>query len=153
MRFTLIFLCLLFTGCASTFNVPSSGTDFSLDGCPPLANCVSSTSSVSLYQVEPVRLSAPLDDSTWQAVKAVALDMPGASLNESRFGYLDATFYTAVFHFPDFFEVLVSQDLRRLDVRSQSLIGLYDLGVNRRRVESFREALVEKGIAVSGAQD
>ncbi|MDI9246934.1 DUF1499 domain-containing protein [Marinobacter sp. CHS3-4] len=150
MRFTLLLLSLLFTGCASTFNVPDSGTDFTLDGCTPLLNCASSTSSVFLYQVDPVQLAEPLDESNWETIKTTVTDMPGASLNEARFGYLDVTFYTVVFHFPDFFEVLVREDQQSLDVRSQSLIGLYDLGVNRRRIEIFRQHLIDKGIAVSG---
>lgn len=148
MQYELVLFSLLLSGCASTFHVPSSGTDFSLDGCPPLLNCVSSTSSVFVYQVEPIRLSEPLDGANWQAVRSTALELPGASLNESRFGYLDATFYSAVLRFPDFFEVLVRQDQQTLDVRSQSMIGLYDLHVNRKRVETFRQRLVEKDIAL-----
>ncbi|WP_304101067.1 DUF1499 domain-containing protein [Marinobacter antarcticus] len=33
-------------------------------------------------------------------------------------------------------------------VRSQSLIGFYDLGVDRRRIELLRSRLIERGIAV-----
>lgn len=150
MRFYTFFAILLLSGCASTSNVPSSGVDFSLDGCSPFLNCVSSTSSVDLYYVEPIQLSSPLDESGWAKVKTVAADMPGASLNDSRFGYLDITFYSELLHFPDYFEILVSQDRQSLDVRSQSLIGFYDLGVNRRRAELFRQRLVEQGVARSG---
>ncbi|WP_267283851.1 MULTISPECIES: DUF1499 domain-containing protein [unclassified Marinobacter] len=34
-------------------------------------------------------------------------------------------------------------------MRSQSLIGFYDLGVNRRRVELLRSRLIERGIAIN----
>ncbi|SHK67500.1 Protein of unknown function [Marinobacter antarcticus] len=37
---------------------------------------------------------------------------------------------------------------KHLDLRSQSLVGLYDLGVNRRRIELLRSRLIERGIAV-----
>lgn len=83
-------------------------------------------------------------------MKSVATDLPGASLNESRFGYLDITFYSDLFRFPDYFEVLVSEDAGSLDVRSQSLIGFYDMGVNRERVELFRQRLIDAGVAAAG---
>jgi uncharacterized protein (DUF1499 family) len=147
LRLIALLHLILITGCASTLNVPDSGTDFDLDGCTPLLNCVSSTSSVFLYHVEPVQLAEPLNESTWNTIKSVATGMPGASLNEARFGYLDITFYSTVFHFPDFFEVLVSQDGNTLDVRSQSLLGIFDFFANRRRVERFRDNLVEEGVS------
>ncbi|WP_404363198.1 DUF1499 domain-containing protein [Marinobacter sp.] len=153
MRFFALLTLLLLTACASTSNIPSSGTGFSLDGCTPFLNCVSSTSSVGLYRVEPIQLSGPLDEPTWDAVKAVATEMPGASLNDSRYGYLDMTFYSDLLGFPDYFEVLVSEDRESLDVRSQSLVGFYDLGVNRRRVERFRHRLVEGGVATARRPD
>ena len=152
MRCFALLTVLLLTGCTSTSHVPSSGTDFALDGCTPFLNCVSSTSSVGLYHVKPIQLSAPLDQPTWDTVKAVAKEMPGASLNDSRFGYLDMTFHSDLLRFPDYFEVLVSPDRRSLDVRSQSLVGFYDLGVNRRRVERLRLNLVEAGVASSNSQ-
>jgi len=49
MRYFVALSILLLTGCASTGNVPPSGTQFSLDGCTPFLNCVSSTSTVGLY--------------------------------------------------------------------------------------------------------
>nr|BBJ05120.1 hypothetical protein YBY_29690 [Marinobacter nauticus] len=105
---------------------------------------------MGLYYVKPIQLSAPLDQPTWDTVKAVAKEMPGASLNDSRFGYLDMTFHSDLLRFPDYFEVLVSPDRRSLDVRSQSLVGFYDLGVNRRRVERLRLNLIEAGVVAHG---
>jgi len=51
--------------------------------------------------------------------------------------------------FPDYLELLIDSDKQHLDVRSQSLIGFYDLGVNRRRVELLRSRLIERGIAIN----
>ncbi|MCL7946188.1 DUF1499 domain-containing protein [Marinobacter sp. ATCH36] len=81
-------------------------------------NCASSTSSIFLYKVDPIQLKTTLDESSWETIKSVAAEMPGASLNESRFGCLDITYFSAVFHFPDYLEVLVREDQRSLDVRS-----------------------------------
>lgn len=148
IRYFVTLSILLLTGCASTGNVPPSGTQFNLDGCPPFLNCVSSTSTVGLYSVEPIRLAEPLDQSSWKLIKVVAMELPGASLNSARFGYADITCHSDLLGFPDYLELLVDSDKQHLDVRSQSLIGLYDFGVNRRRVELLRSRLVERGIAI-----
>jgi len=148
MRYFMVVSILLLAGCTSTGSVPPSGTQFSLDGCPPFLNCVSSTSAMGLYSVEPIRLAEPLNQSSWELIRAVAIELPGASLNSTRFGYADITCRSDLFGFPDYLELLVDSDKQHLEVRSQSLIGLYDLGVNRRRVELLRSRLIERGIAV-----
>lgn len=153
MRVLIALFALLLSGCASTGGVPASGTDFHLNGCTPFLNCVSSESSVGLYEVEPIQLAKPLDKASWEKIKTAALSLPGASLNEARFGYADITCYSDFFSFPDYLEILVSPDQKHLEVRSQSLIGLYDLGVNRRRVEKLRQRLSDLGIVGTGAKD
>jgi uncharacterized protein (DUF1499 family) len=134
-------------GCVSTRPIPEAGVDFQLDRCTPFLNCVSSESSVFIYKVAPIELVNQLDQNTWQKIKVAALDLPGATLKESRYGYLNVTIHSVVFRFADYFEVLVSEDNRLLNVRSQSLVGLYDVGVNRARVEQFRSQLVSLGVA------
>jgi len=150
MAVVLSSLALLLSGCASTINVPASGTDFSLSGCPPLLNCVSSQSTVPLYQTPPIQLRRPLTPSSWGHVKKVVLTLPGASLDESRYGYLKATCYSHVFQFPDFLELLVGPDGQSLEVRSQSMLGLYDFSVNRHRVQELRARLRAAGLAKGG---
>jgi uncharacterized protein (DUF1499 family) len=152
MRYLVLVAVIFLSGCASTFQVPSSGTDFTLDSCTPLLNCVSSTSSIFLYHVDPIQLTHALDEASWENIKSVAVELDGASVNDSRFGYLDMTCFSQVFSFPDYFEILVSEDRKSLDVRSQSLIGLYDFGVNRRRVETLTRELVGLGLAKAVAE-
>ncbi|WP_349292899.1 MULTISPECIES: DUF1499 domain-containing protein [unclassified Marinobacter] len=149
MRHFLAVSILLLAGCASTGKVPPSGVQFSLDGCAPFLNCVSSTSTNGLYSVEPIRLAEPLSQSSWELIRAVAIELPGASLNSARFGYADITCRSDLLGFPDYLELLVDSDKQQLDVRSQSLIGFYDLGVNRRRVELLRSRLIERGLAIN----
>ena len=147
MHHFIILAVVFLAGCASTFEVPPSGTDFTLDRCTPLLNCVSSTSSIFLYQVDPIQLTYTLDETSWQTITSVVADLPGVSVNESRFGYLDVTCYSEIFSFPDYFEILVSEDQKSLNVRSQSMIGLYDFGVNRLRVEALTRELIGLGLA------
>ncbi len=143
----LLGLLVLLQGCASSFGVPDQGTDFELSGCPPFLNCVSSESWVFLYHTDPIELTEPLDESSWEAITETTLSLQGADLNEARYGYLDVTCYSRVFHFPDFLEVLIRPDGQSLAVRSQSMLGVLDFGVNRYRVYQLREKLREAGLA------
>ena len=94
-------------------------------------------------------MAEPLSQSSWALIRAVAIEQPGASLNSARFGYADITCRSDLLGFPDYLELLVDSDKHHLDVRSQSLIGFYDLGVNRRRVELLKSRLIERGIAIN----
>ncbi|MEQ5833763.1 DUF1499 domain-containing protein [Marinobacter sp. NFXS9] len=143
---------LLLAGCSATRTVPPTGTDFELDGCTPFLNCVSSESSVSLYNVPRMPLTGPLTENAWKRILSVALDLPGATLDNARFGYAQITCYSDVFGFPDYLEILVTEDGHHLQVRSQSLLGLYDLGVNRDRVETLRMNLQNAGLVRDAAQ-
>lgn len=154
MRHMASALCalLLLAGCSATQTVPPTGTDFELDGCTPFLNCVSSESSVSLYNVPRMPLTGPLTEDAWKRILSVALDLPGATLDNARFGYAQITCYSDVFGFPDYLEILVTEDGRHLQVRSQSLLGFYDLGVNRDRVETLRMNLQNAGLVRDATQ-
>ena len=148
MRYLLLALSVMLVGCVSTRSIPQTGIDFQLDRCPPFLNCVSSESIIPLYQVAPVKLVAPLRRESWQAIQQTVLAQPGASLTQARFGYLRVTWHSALFRFPDFVELLLADDSNSLAVRSQSLFGLFDFGVNRARIERLREELIARGLAV-----
>lgn len=148
MRYLRLLAALLLTGCAATDDVPPTGTQFTLDDCPPFMNCVSTSATTSRHAIEPIYLAEPLSESSWMTIKTEALKLPGASLNHVRFGYADITCYSEIFGFPDYLEILIDSGSQRLQVRSQSLLGFYDMGVNRDRVELLRSRLIERGVAI-----
>jgi uncharacterized protein (DUF1499 family) len=67
--------------------------------------------------------------------------MPGVSIAVSTDTYLRVELTTTILRFVDDLELLVDPDEQVIHVRSASRVGKWDLGVNRRRVESLRRRL------------
>ncbi|MCX5739852.1 MAG: DUF1499 domain-containing protein [Proteobacteria bacterium] len=112
----------------------------SLAPCPNRPNCVSSLAGDTSHLVEPLALRVPVERAWPQLRDAVAL-LPRTRIVESGDGYLRAEATSRLFRFVDDLEVLHVPGTARIDVRSASRAGYSDLGVNRARVESLRDAL------------
>lgn len=124
---------------------PDIGTG-TLVPCPGTPNCVSSVDPPATPAfVEPFWVSGPPEEAWaaahetiegWARVELVALT--GRSLH--------AEVKSFTFRFVDDLELVLHPHGLRIDVRSASRVGRSDLGVNRRRVERLRKALVERGV-------
>tara|TARA_Y100000589_G_scaffold329633_1_gene376776 strand:+ start:3191 stop:3619 length:429 start_codon:yes stop_codon:yes gene_type:complete len=68
---------------------------------------------------------------------------PRVKIIEINDSYLHALSISRIFKFKDDIEVRKIKDSNKLQVRSQSRIGLYDFGVNKRRVETLRFRLID----------
>ncbi|MBU1360336.1 MAG: DUF1499 domain-containing protein [Gammaproteobacteria bacterium] len=122
-------------GCASQSpavpdDAPSAATRAAL-ACTLPSNCVNSTES---------GLPALRYQGTREQGMAV-LRATLASYAEARVVSSDAQSVTAIFSTPlgfqDKVEFIVDPDTRRIDFRSASGFGLYDLGKNRSRMRDF----------------
>jgi uncharacterized protein (DUF1499 family) len=120
----------------------------SLAPCPDKPNCVSSLAPDDDHRVEPFALSG---EKGWAALRAAVAAMPRTVIVEERPGYLHAECKSRIFRFTDDLELARSDAGNRVDVRSASRVGYGDMGVNRARVESLREALVAAGAIAGGA--
>ena len=117
-----------------------------LAACPPTPNCVSSLAPVdSRAWVAPILVTGDPDLAWAAAVEAVA-DEARTRIVASAPGAIHAEVKSALFRFVDDLELRLDASERRIDVRSASRVGRSDLGVNRRRVEALRAALVELGL-------
>jgi uncharacterized protein (DUF1499 family) len=67
-----------------------------------------------------------------------ALVEMGAEIQKEGNGYLWATFTTRVFRFVDDMALRMEAARGVIHVRSASRVGYWDLGVNRKRVETLR---------------
>ena len=113
-----------------------------LSPCPrfPFFRCVCSRDDASgLRRVEPFTVSGnPL--AAFARLQALVAGMPRTELVTATDSYLHAVCRTRV-GFVDDLECRLCSTGRVIHVRSASRCGLYDFGINRRRVERLRRQL------------
>ncbi len=113
--------------------------------CPASPNCVSSlVVEDSSHTVEPFVLSGS-SENAWGLLRAAVLSLPRTKIVAEEPGYLHAETRSALFGFVDHLEFEVDTTKGIINVRSASVTGYGDFGVNRRRVEKLRQILAEKG--------
>jgi uncharacterized protein (DUF1499 family) len=144
---------LVLVCCARAPDLPSLDAFGQLKPCPPSPNCVSS-------QVEdPAKRMAPLpyriDRATSRTLLLALLrDMPGATVVTSEDRYLHVTFRSRVFGFVDDLEFVFDDEAALIHFRSAARSGFWDLGVNRRRMqtiaEDYRKAMLDDVAASKG---
>lgn len=125
---------LTLLGCAGERPANLGVVDGRLGTCPDSPNCVSSFETRESHQI------APLEANIAQ-VKAALLNMPGAQIIREQDQYLYAEFTTKLMGFVDDVEFL--EQGGRTHVRSASRLGKSDLGVNRKRIETLRQTLMD----------
>lgn len=134
------YFCLLsmffIAGCAGErpqhLGVPQS----SLTICPDTPNCVSSESKDEGHRIAPL-------NSSIQDIERIIQNMDRANIIIKNDQYLYAEFTSVVMGFVDDAEFLYDPDLKVVQVRSASRLGKSDLGVNRKRIEFIRSALMQ----------
>ena len=139
-----VVFAVLALGCAGT---PPPKTQGTLPACPNKPNCVSSLASDADHRVEPFALAG---EKGWAALRGVVAAMPRTKIVDERPGYLHAECTSRIFRFVDDLELQRSEAGDRVDVRSASRVGYGDMGVNRKRVESLREAAAAAGAIAGG---
>lgn len=107
---------------------------------PDKPNSVSSFATSDYHRIDPLPSGAdPI--AGFDRLREMVARERGASIVESRPGYLYAEFATPMLGFVDDVEFLLDAKAQRIDVRSASRLGRKDFGVNRRRIESIRASL------------
>jgi len=104
-----------------------------LAACPSSPNCVSSESGTPQE-----KRVAPLSRQAWPQIPA-AVEAMGGTVTRQDSDYLAAEFRSKWFGFTDDVEFRRADDI--VHVRSASRVGHSDMGVNRKRVEEFKDRL------------
>ncbi|QDZ39479.1 DUF1499 domain-containing protein [Euhalothece natronophila Z-M001] len=103
--------------------------------CPETPNCVSSQSEDPKHKIAPLPY-VEIDD-----IKKIVNNMERTSIVEQNENYLYVEFKSKLMGFVDDVEFHKDDVNQVVNVRSASRLGKSDLGVNRKRVETIREAL------------
>ena len=112
--------------------------------CPDSPNCVSSDARDARHSIEPF-VGRPAQSDIWPKIRAAVLTLPRTKLVGEKKDYLHVECRSAVLGFVDDLEIQWRPGENLLAVRSASRRGYYDFGVNRRRIETLRGLLQERG--------
>jgi len=105
--------------------------------CPKTPNCVSSQEKFSQNSIQPITFEDSLEQAK-ERIYQVINTMRGSRIITKEFLYLHVEFTTPVLRFIDDLEISFDRSQSLIHLRSASRTGYWDLGVNRRRVETIR---------------
>lgn len=113
--------------------------------CPASPNCVSSDAADARHYIQPLRLAVPAAEA-WSVVKDIVADLPRTQIIFEGDHSLHMECRSRIFRFVDDLELQLRPEENQIAVRSAARLGYSDLGVNRRRVETLRAQLIQRGI-------
>jgi uncharacterized protein (DUF1499 family) len=120
-------------------------SDSGLVLCPSSPNCVSSDARDNAHKILPFQMDVPPDEA-WRIARDLVLELPRTHIVNETSGYLHAESQSPLIGFVDDLELHLRPVEGIIAVRSASRMGYSDFGVNRRRVEALRKALINRGI-------
>lgn len=112
--------------------------DGRLADVPRSPNAVSSYATGEQYGIQPIPFSGDPKDVRSDIVQVLE-QMPRSEIIEQQDLYVRAEFQSAFFRFVDDVEFLIDPSEEVVHFRSASRLGHSDLGVNRTRMEDFKE--------------
>jgi len=112
-----------------------------LKACPDSPNCVCSESH-SKGDAQHFIKAITGNDKTWAHFKQVIIEQ-GGHIETDKDNYMHITFSTPIFHYVDDVEARFDRDEGLIHIRSASRIGRSDFGVNRKRMEAIKKALLD----------
>ena len=111
-----------------------------LPPCPDSPNCVSTEARDPTHEIEPIPFTGPAEEIARRLVAAIE-EMGGRVVDGPGGGRIHAEFSSRLLGFVDDVDLVVDGDGRVVRFRSASRTGYWDLGVNRRRMETLRRKL------------
>ena len=113
-----------------------------LSPCPGTPNCVSSQEKNLLHLIQPIIFEGSLELAKERLYRVIN-SMRGTRIITQEDVYWHVEFTTQLLRFIDDVEFYFDESQSLIHVRSASRQGYWDLGVNRRRVETIRSRFEE----------
>ena len=108
-----------------------------LSPCPRTPNCVSSQEKNSQHRIQPIIFEGSLELAKERFYRVIN-SMRGTRIITQEDAYWHVEFTTQLLRFIDDVEFYFDESQSLIHVRSASRQGYWDLGVNRRRVDTIR---------------
>jgi len=113
-----------------------------LPPCPGTPNCVSSQENNSQHRIQPIIFEGSLELAKEKLYRVIN-SMRGSRIITQDVLYWHVEFTTQLLRFIDDVEFYFDESQSLVHLRSASRQGYWDLGVNRRRVETIRSRFEE----------
>jgi len=126
----------IFNGCSGMHPSNLGVKDNRLSPCPSSPNCVCSQSEDQRHRIDPIRFTFPPAEAM-DRLKMVIRGMKRATVVRETSDYLHVEFRTLL-GFMDDAEFHLDEKQKVIHLRSASRVGYWDMGVNRKRMESIR---------------
>ncbi|WP_315791684.1 DUF1499 domain-containing protein [Fischerella sp. JS2] len=117
-------------------------TNGHLSSCPASNNCVVSQDADSKHAIDAIVYHVDRDTARETLLKVLNV-VPRTEVIEQTDNYIHALSKSRIFKFVDDVEFYFPPNESVIHVRSASRVGESDLGVNRRRIEQIRLALLD----------
>jgi uncharacterized protein (DUF1499 family) len=139
------FLLLLPILLAACSNTSIGAQNAQLKPCPSSPNCVSTDTTNTKQQLSPFKIKGSASVA-WEELRQQVDLLPRTKIIAVTSEYLHAECRSALFGFVDDLEFLLRSEQGVIAVRSAARVGYSDFGVNKKRVETLRAALVSQGV-------
>ncbi|OYE05548.1 DUF1499 domain-containing protein [Nostoc sp. 'Peltigera membranacea cyanobiont' 232] len=116
-----------------------------LSSCPASDNCVVSQNADSKQTINPITYHLDRNAAREILLKVISV-VPRTEIVEQTPNYIHALSKSRIFKFVDDVEFYLPPNESVIHLRSASRVGESDLGVNRRRMEQIRLALLDLNI-------
>ena len=136
-------LTIILAGCTSAPEQP--GADAVLPPCGMLPNCVNSDSGTGGSAIAPLQATT----EQWQALKRWLAAQDDWTITVETADFVQAVVKAPLMQFRDDVQLAFKQQASDIQVRSSSRLGISDMGVNRRRIESLRAHLASEAAAAA----
>jgi uncharacterized protein (DUF1499 family) len=114
--------------------------------CPGTPNCVCSIDTDRIHGIDPITFHGTQEEAE-EKIKHVIATMERSKIVKSTGDYVHAEFKSKLFGFVDDVEFFIDEKGGLIQVHSESRTGIYDFGVNRKRVEEIRHRFEDKDIS------
>lgn len=145
---TVAFMALSLAGCQRESHQNTGLMASELNACPNTPNCVqSSDESDESHYMKPWKYSAPRE-ITYDLLLEKLRETNRVKIASAEENYIHAVFTIPLFGFKDDVEFYFPGNENTIHFRSASRVGHSDLGVNKRRMNTLRKALIRQGTII-----